>query len=151
MLCPPKTAHLNTPPHVYIPVWEGLQNTVQIYKQWNNFSRCSIAAVAAVVSNSAPCQITTPLVLVGLGVGVGEGLGLGVGLWLGNQVSISTRGGNNLAGGRKWAQHWISGMQCLAAEKKILHLKKTLLISLSSSWVCLPMGWEEHSFHSLPN
>ncbi len=39
-----------------------------------------------------PCQIITPLVLVGLGLGVGEGLGLGVGLGLGNQVAISTRG-----------------------------------------------------------
>ncbi len=38
--------------------------------------------------NSDPCQIITPLVLVGLGLGVGEGLGLG------NQR------GNNLAGGQ---------------------------------------------------
>ncbi len=59
---------------------------------------------AGVVPNSDPCQIITPLVLVGLGLGVGEGLGLGVGLGLGNQIAISTRG-NNLAGGRKWAQH----------------------------------------------
>ncbi len=36
--------------------------------------------------NSDPCQIITPLVLVGLGLGVGEGLGLG------NQIAISTRG-----------------------------------------------------------
>ncbi len=28
---PPKTAHLNTPPHVYITVWEDLQNTAQMY------------------------------------------------------------------------------------------------------------------------
>ncbi len=42
--------------------------------------------------NSDPRQITTPLVLVGLGLGLGEGLGLS------NQVAISTRGGNNLAG-----------------------------------------------------
>ncbi len=48
--------------------------------------------------NSDPCQITTPLVLVGLGLGVGEGLGLGVELGLGNQVVISRRGGSNLAG-----------------------------------------------------
>ncbi len=34
--------------------------------------------------NSDPCQIITPLVLVGLGLGVGDGLG--------NQVAISTRG-----------------------------------------------------------
>ncbi len=40
--------------------------------------------------NSDPCQIITPLVLVGLGVG--EGLGLGVGLGLGNHIAISTRG-----------------------------------------------------------
>ncbi len=39
-----------------------------------------------------PCQIITPLVLVGLGLGVGEGLGLGVGLGLGNHIAISTRG-----------------------------------------------------------
>ncbi len=39
-----------------------------------------------VVPNSDPCQIITPLVLVGLGLGVGEGLGLG------NQIAISTRG-----------------------------------------------------------
>ncbi len=42
--------------------------------------------------NSDPCQIITPLVLVGLGLGVGEGLGLGVGLGLGNHIAISTRG-----------------------------------------------------------
>ncbi len=36
--------------------------------------------------NSDPCQIITPLVLVGLGLGVGEGLGLG------NHIAISTRG-----------------------------------------------------------
>ncbi len=34
-------------------------------------------ASAGVVPNSDPCQIITPLVLVGLGLGVGEGLGLG--------------------------------------------------------------------------
>ncbi len=45
-----------------------------------------------VVPNSDPCQIITPLVLVGLGLGVGEGLGLGVGLGLGNQIVISRRG-----------------------------------------------------------
>ncbi len=33
-----------------------------------------------------PCQIITPLVLVGLGLGVGEGLGLGVGLGLGRVI-----------------------------------------------------------------
>ncbi len=53
---------------------------------------------AGVVPNPDPRQITTPLVLVGLGLGVGEGLGLGVGLGLVNQIAISTRGGNNLAG-----------------------------------------------------
>ncbi len=42
--------------------------------------------------NSDPCQIITPLVLVGLGLGVGEGLGLGVELGLGNHIAISTRG-----------------------------------------------------------
>ncbi len=42
--------------------------------------------------NSDPCQIITPLVLVGLGLGVGEGLGLGVGLGLGNHIAISRRG-----------------------------------------------------------
>ncbi len=42
--------------------------------------------------NCDPCQIITPLVLVGLGLGVGEGLGLGVGLGLGNHIVISTRG-----------------------------------------------------------
>ncbi len=42
--------------------------------------------------NSDPCQIITPLVLVGVRLGVGEGLGLGVGLGLGNQIAISTRG-----------------------------------------------------------
>ncbi len=47
---------------------------------------------AGVVHNSDPCQIITPLVLVGLGLDVGEGLGLGVGLGLGNQIAISTRG-----------------------------------------------------------
>ncbi len=41
---------------------------------------------AGVVHNSDPCQIITPLVLVGLGLDVGEGLGLG------NQIAISTRG-----------------------------------------------------------
>ncbi len=59
---------------------------------------------AGVVPNSDPCQIITPLVLVGLGLGVGEGLGLGAGLGLeaglglgvelglGNHIAISTRG-----------------------------------------------------------
>ncbi len=32
--CPPKTAHLNTPPHVYVTVWDDLHNTAQIYPQW---------------------------------------------------------------------------------------------------------------------
>ncbi len=52
------------------------------------------AARTGVVPNSDPCQIITPLVLVGLGlgVGVGLGLGLGVGLGLGNQIAISMRG-----------------------------------------------------------
>ncbi len=40
------------------------------------------ARVTGVVPNSDPCQIITPLVLVGLGLGVGEGLGLGAGLGL---------------------------------------------------------------------
>ncbi len=48
--------------------------------------------------NSDPCQIITPLVLVGLGLGVGEGLRLGI-------RQRFQRGGNNVAGGRKWAQH----------------------------------------------
>ncbi len=30
---PPKTAHLNTPPHIYLTVWEDLQNTAQMYIQ----------------------------------------------------------------------------------------------------------------------
>ncbi len=29
----PETAHLNTPPHVYVTVWEDLQNTAQMYTQ----------------------------------------------------------------------------------------------------------------------
>ncbi len=28
---PPKTARLNTPPHVYVTVWEYLHNTAQTY------------------------------------------------------------------------------------------------------------------------
>ncbi len=59
--------------------------------------------------NSDPCQIITPLVLVGLGLGVGEGLGLGLGvgegLGLGVGLGLGNQRGNNLAGGRKWAQH----------------------------------------------
>ncbi len=47
---------------------------------------------SGVVPNSDPCQIITPLVLVGLGLSVGVGLGLGTGLGLGNQIAISTRG-----------------------------------------------------------
>ncbi len=39
-----------------------------------------------VVPISDPCQIITPLVLVGLALGAGEGLGFG------NQEAISTRG-----------------------------------------------------------
>ncbi len=49
-------------------------------------------SVTGVVPNSDPCQIITPLVLVGLGLGVRKGLRLGVGLGLGNQIAISTRG-----------------------------------------------------------
>ncbi len=45
-----------------------------------------INMIPGVVPNSDPCQIITPLVLVGLGLGVREGLGLG------NQIAISTRG-----------------------------------------------------------
>ncbi len=30
---PPKTAHLNTPPHVYVTMWGDFQNTVQMYTQ----------------------------------------------------------------------------------------------------------------------
>ncbi len=30
---PPKTAHSNTPPHVYVTVWEDLHNTTQMYMQ----------------------------------------------------------------------------------------------------------------------
>ncbi len=41
------------------------------------YSRCSIVAAAGVVPNSDPCQIITPLVLVGLGLGVWVGFGLG--------------------------------------------------------------------------
>ncbi len=48
-----------------------------------------------VMPNSDPCQIITPLVLVGVRLGVGLGLG--------NQIAISTRG-VILAGGRKWPQ-----------------------------------------------
>ncbi len=35
MTCPrpPKTPHLNTPPHVYVIVWEDLHNTAQMYTQ----------------------------------------------------------------------------------------------------------------------
>ncbi len=31
---PPKTAHLNMPPHVYVTMWKYLQNTAQTYMQW---------------------------------------------------------------------------------------------------------------------
>ncbi len=51
-----------------------------------------VSGCSGVVPNSDPCQIITPLVLVGLGLGVGEGLGLGVGLGLGSHIAISTRG-----------------------------------------------------------
>ncbi len=30
---PPKTAHSNTHPHVYVTVWEDLQNTAQMFTQ----------------------------------------------------------------------------------------------------------------------
>ncbi len=50
------------------------------------------------VIKTDPRQITTLLVLVGFKVRCGEGFELGVGLGLGNQVAISKRGGNNLAG-----------------------------------------------------
>ncbi len=53
--------------------------------------------IACVVPNSEPCQIITPLVLVGLG--------LGVGLKIRQSYSDFNERGNNLAGGRKWAQH----------------------------------------------
>ncbi len=56
-----------------------------------------------VVPNTDPCQFITPLVLLGLGVGVGEGLGVGVGE--GVRIRQFKERGNNLAGGRKWAQH----------------------------------------------
>ncbi len=68
------------------------------YLTWSKLVRChglhcskasasySTRCKASVVPNSDPCQIITPLVLVGLGLGVGEGLGLG------NQIAISSRG-----------------------------------------------------------
>ncbi len=30
----PKTAHSNTPPHVYVTVWKDLHNSGQTYMQW---------------------------------------------------------------------------------------------------------------------
>ncbi len=60
-----------------------------------------------VVPNSDPCQIITPLVLVGLGLGVGEGVRIG------QSYSDFNKRGNNLAGGRKWAQHRLQGRQQL--------------------------------------
>ncbi len=67
--------------HLYLKTWNCsfLQNYLPCVGLWSG-----------VVPNSDPRQITDPLVLLGLGLGVGEELG--------NQVAISTRGGNNLAG-----------------------------------------------------
>ncbi len=70
-----------------------------------------------VVSNSDPCQIITPLVLVGLGLGVGEGLGLGVGLGLGNE--ISTRG-VIIWQGVENGDNTGSALFCLSREKNTL-------------------------------
>ncbi len=45
----------------------------EVCAQWKNrFSR--LCRSTGVVPNSDPCQIITPLVLVGLGLGVGLGL-----------------------------------------------------------------------------
>ncbi len=47
-----------------------------------------LVSKAGVVPNFDPCQIITPLVLVGLGLGVGEGLGLGVGIWISWRITV---------------------------------------------------------------
>ncbi len=31
--CPPKTPHLNTPPRVYVTVWDDLHNTARMFRQ----------------------------------------------------------------------------------------------------------------------
>ncbi len=56
---PPKMAHLNIFPHVYVTVWEDLHNTAQMYtnvymyikERWcDSYSRCSIVAAAGTMS-----------------------------------------------------------------------------------------------------
>ncbi len=63
--------------HLYLKTWNCsfLQNYLPCVGLWSG-----------VVPNSDPRQITDSLILLGLGLGVGE------------EVAISTRGGNNLAG-----------------------------------------------------
>ncbi len=53
---------------------------------------------AGVVQNSDPCQIITPPSIGRFRVRGGGGVRIRGGLGLGNQIAISTRGGNNLAG-----------------------------------------------------
>ncbi len=55
--------------------------------------------------NSDPCQIITTLVLVGLGLVVGEWLGISGRVRIRQPYSDFNERGNNLAGGRQWAQH----------------------------------------------
>ncbi len=70
-----------------------------------NFSAASHAYSADVVPSSEPCQIITPLVLVGVRVRCGGGVRIRGGVSIRQSDSDFNERGNNLAGGRKWAQH----------------------------------------------
>ncbi len=67
--------------------------------------KCIFAQLLVLCPILNPCQLLPPLVLVGFRVRCEEGvLRLGVGLDEASDSDFNERG-NNLAGGRKWAQH----------------------------------------------
>ncbi len=72
---------------------------------WKISTDLLLHSMNGVVPNSDPCQIITTLVLVGLGLVVGEGLGISARVRIRQSYRDFNERGNNLAGGRQWAQH----------------------------------------------
>ncbi len=99
---------------------------------------------AGVVPNSDPCQIITPLGLVGLGLGVGEGLGLGLGLGLGNHIAISTRGVIIWQGVENGHN---TGSPACGCEKKIKNIPtlKKQLVDITFEFTSSPTQWCERN------
>ncbi len=66
---PPKTPHSNTPPHVYVTVWEYLHNTAQCIRnerRRNFYSRCSIVVATAMLWRRSVFRCESESTLFGL-------------------------------------------------------------------------------------